>query len=296
MKSQFLISSYSTNNYHDISIIDYDNGKLSLTDKNILQGNNPSYLKYDNGHIYSISETDEPTLFCYDLNLENVFIKKIKGKYPCHIETFDNYIFISNYGSGDVVVFDKKKESFIETIKLTDHSHAHSSIVINDKLLIADLGADCIWAIYKTAKVQIHIEGGPRQIIPYNEGIYTIEENANTVTQFDKKLNVINKCKTLSNNIASFAGGASLLTDETLLIANRGANTITHLSPELTILNEFDCYGDWPRYIHVIENDSVVLVCNQRSGELISLDYKTGELIDRLSYPGISYCTIVSKA
>lgn len=295
MKTQLLVSSYSTSNYYDISIIDYDNGKLTLTDKNLAQGSNPSYLKYDNGRIYSISETEDPALFCYDLCLENVFIKPFKGKYPCHIEISDNYIFISNYGSGDVVVFDKTDGSIIDTIKLTDHSHAHSTLVLNDKLLIADLGANCIWAIDKAAKAQINIDGGPRQIIPYDNSIYTIEENANTVTQFDEKLNVIKKGNILLNSdIVSFAGGAALLTDGTLLIANRGANTISQLSHELKIIKEYSCHGDWPRYIYAIEEDQVALVCNQRSGELVSLDYKTGELLSCLPYPGVSCCTILS--
>lgn len=293
MKQKILLSSYSTNNYNDISIIDYNKGKLSATDVNLVQGNNPSYLKYDANYVYSIAETEEPVLYCYDLAFENVFMKKIPGLYPCHINITGNYIFISNYGSGDVVVCDKRDGSVIDTIKLENNSHAHSTLVYDNTLLIADLGANCIWALDKAeTKRRIPIEGGPRQILLYKNGIITVEENSNTVTKFDKNLNMIKKGNTLSNDkIQSVAGGAFLLSDESLLVANRGANTITHLSQDLDIINEFDCHGNWPRYIHANEENSVVLVCNQRSGELISMNYLTGEILDSLSYPGISFCS-----
>ena len=292
MKKKILISSYSINNYLDISIVDYDNGILNYTNKKIYQGNNPSYLKQYNDLVYSISETEYPSIYCYNLNLENVFIEKSIGKYPCHIELSNQYIFISNYGSGNVVVFDLRKQTIITTIELTDKSNAHCCCVYGNKLLIADLGANCIWALdSQSNKTKIEVPGGPRQIIPIVDGFYSIQENSNTIIKFDESLNQVKTSKTLTdNNIQSFAGGAALLQNGDILVANRGANSISRLSNDLEIISEMNSEGNWPRFIHTIEDDNIVLVCNQKSGTLCSIDYNTGKLIDSLEIPGISFC------
>ena len=112
-----------------------------------------------------------------------------------------------------------------------------------------------------------------------------------TIIKFDESLNQVKTSKTLTdNNIQSFAGGAALLQNGDILVANRGANSISRLSNDLEIISEMNSEGNWPRFIHTIEDDNIVLVCNQKSGTLCSIDYNTGKLIDSLEIPGISFC------
>ncbi|HET8855135.1 MAG TPA: beta-propeller fold lactonase family protein, partial [Salinimicrobium sp.] len=126
---------------------------------------NPSFVlvSEDEKNLYAVSElgpSDAESGFIYSFDigpygtLEKTGKLSTGGFAPCHIasDKTGNFIFVSNYSGGVVMVYRKKKDGSLEQWKRLDlgtpqSSHPHSVTVSPDNrnIYIADLGEDKIW-------------------------------------------------------------------------------------------------------------------------------------------------------
>lgn len=110
--------------------------------------------------LYSVSETIDGSVHAYkiddELHPDHLFSVPSSGDFPCHLSLspFDEFIGVSNYGSGDFTLLSTQGETvFTERFEgvgfdpiRQEGSHIHSSLWSPDEsfLYVADLGLDRI--------------------------------------------------------------------------------------------------------------------------------------------------------
>ncbi len=122
---------------------------------------NPSYLALRGNVLYAVSEGPEARVSAYavgrggELTLRNEV--SAQGKGPCHlaIDRAGKWLFVSNYGSGNVVVIPVAADGSLgearHTIQHLDATHrpahAHQSVLSPDEhfVLSVDLGLDKVF-------------------------------------------------------------------------------------------------------------------------------------------------------
>lgn len=172
---------------------------------------NAGYLTFsdDKQFLYTITEvlqSKKPTVKAYKINhdksLEFINELPIQGSLPCHISFLNKQVFVSCYGTGNILKFvtNSKGELIKEThnikhqgssinVERQESSHAHQVVVHPNKkeLFVPDLGIDKI-KVYSikdnnlVPKIDLDIKVdpgfGPRhiEIQPYGDLAYVIGE------------------------------------------------------------------------------------------------------------------------
>ena len=186
-----------------IQIID-EEGNIKYTYNKITT---PAYVYQNKDVLYVLTETidDYGKLYIFDLKLRFKGSIYLTGKSSCHINTFfDNYI-ITHYWDGYVQVLNKylnTENTFFQWDKDSKHiqiknklehsqnrqigSHPHFSLSFNEKLLITNLGNDSIYIydkeLMEIGKIELPDGCGPRNLVRYNNFIYTANELNNSIS------------------------------------------------------------------------------------------------------------------
>jgi 6-phosphogluconolactonase len=290
---------------------------------------NPSFVKVskDNKYLYAVSElggNDAASGFIYSYKINPDHSLTETGKLstesyaPCHIalDQTGEFVFVSNYVGGVVVVYKKKADGSLEkkqkiNLDDTESSNAHSvSISANNKhAYIADLGNDKIRNFDFDAEkgrltpnkqpfLELEKGAGPRHFTFSKDDKfgYSINELNSSISVFG-----INETGALRliQNISSFPDD---FTDKNsaadihlhpsgkfLYASNRGHNSIAAFkidenSGKLESIGTTSTLGKTPRNFAISPDGSYLYAANQDSNtiSIFKIDPENGELTGHL--------------
>ncbi len=329
MKYTNLIAGSYTSAEHPygISLLQINQKQLSLSDR-LNAGKHPSFLISDgNERFYIANEINSScNIGIYALSPDGIRPQgqmSSEGQGACHLsyDQATGLLFASCYGSGHIVCFDTKERRVKCSFRSEDNegSHAHGTTIAFDGkwLLAVDLGKDLIDAfrmedimegrMKPVSSLTLPASTGPRQILADSLGnrLYSINELDSSiyVIEFDKGSGAMTprqKIAATATGKENYPGTAVLTKNGShLLLPNRGANTISVFETEgatLSLKGEYSCFGDWPRYLNLTEDEEHLLVANQRSGELVLFLWRAESqkpltYLDRIRIPEVS-CVI----
>jgi 6-phosphogluconolactonase len=233
------------------------------------------------------------------------------GDGPCHIEIDNeaNALFISNYGSGSLVIMDLNADgslgnryriypdsgSSINTARQNE-PHVHSSLFSADKslLFVSDLGTDKIMIYNYLAKtlslqsywipyISVDPGSGPRHMALNSSlpVLYSVQELSNMVNVIsfssENGPQIIQTISVLPSNYDSVSYSADIHiapSGKYLYSSNRGHNSIAIFSidPGKGMLNSVGhhwCGGNWPRNFMIDPDGKFLFVANQKSDNLV---------------------------
>ena len=290
---------------------------------------NPSFVKVskDNKYLYAVSElggNDAASGFIYSYKINPDHSLTETGKLstesyaPCHIalDQTGEFVFVSNYVGGVVVVYKKKADGSLEKkqkINLDDpeSSNAHSvSISANNKhAYVADLGNDKIrnfdfdaesglLTLNKQPFLELEKGAGPRHFTFSKDDKfgYSINELNSSISVFGINetggLKVIQNISSLPDDFTDKNSAADIHlhpSGKFLYASNRGHNNIAAFkidenSGKLEAISATSTLGKNPRNFAISPEGSYLYAANQDSNtiSIFKIDPENGELIPHL--------------
>jgi len=278
----------------------------------------PSFLVHGalEGVLYSVDEAGNRVL-AFEGNTGNVGgplrtlgWQRSSGTGPCHLSATRDWLYSSNYGTGEIDVFPLGHDGSIGPLydsvapgactpgphPAQDGPHAHSTrvlsdTVLGDTVLGADLGCDSVgihrWVDGHLARVRslaFPPGTGPRDIAVGTDGrVFVLGELSGTVFELaglDTDMARISRSGpvTASPIPGDHAAGLVFSPDGRHLYTGlRGSNRVAVVNgDDLTPIEAVDCGGDWPRHLAI--DAGTLLVACERSGtvSVLPIDEKTG--------------------
>ena len=274
----------------------------------------PSYLAHSAiaGVIYAVNEgAGRVGAFRRGHNgvvLDALGEQETTGTLPCHILATQEWLYVSNYGSGSVDVFPLLADGTIGTVAQTlnpavesgvgpgpepeqqDGGHAHSTLAFGDTVLVADLGTDRVF-VYRRVDGELTVESaiefpagtGPRDLVvaPAAGKIFLLGELSGTVFALGggRQLRIM-RAGTPAAQPGDHAAGLVVEPSGRFLYAGmRGSDRIVVFdSLTLEPLGELPSGGTTPR--NLCTTDGYVLAANQDSGTVNAfwIDQESGLL------------------
>ena len=308
----------------------------------VAEADNPSYLAaHPNLNVvYCVNETgdfqDEYDLtdsltgaisaFKSDLDagglqLELISQQPSMGADPCHISVANHgeFLVVANYSGGTFASFPLDEHGVIESFQsITSHTgsgpvgdrqtsaHVHSTLLINDELFVADLGADRV-SRYKLGESgshdadQVHVVAragaGPRFMVNNNTTLFVLNELDNTLVSYDldtltlqQRLSIVPESVVPEDSLPkkkepSISAHLAISQDKRFLyMTNRGFDivVVVKIEPELKIIQTISSGGGHPRHFSLLREDQYLVVANQDSNNLVAYqrNAETGVLVE----------------
>lgn len=231
------------------------------------------------------------------------------GAHPCHISAHPggHWLYVSNYGDGTVRAIQLTSSGeFGETIDLPHEGsgpnagrqsgpHAHSSMVVEGHLVIADLGTDELRVHEldggaprgEPEVIAMPAGSGPRHFAQHDGALIVAGELDGSLSEVD-----LASRRVLRSVPAATASGEHYLSHiiasgGLLFVGVRGSNTISVLDEDLRIVQEVPTAA-WPRHFALARDG--LIVAGERSDEVVwhplSDDPQPlGGITDRLAVP-----------
>lgn len=290
-----------------------ESGRLAYLNQ-IEDISNPSYLtaSANNKFIYAVNENNPGgtvTAFKFDPNTGKLELinKQVTGGSPAHvsIDKEQKNLFVSNYGSGSLVVVPINKDGSLSTPTQTIQNeggsinkdrqaspHVHSAILSPDEkhLFVADLGTDKLNIYrYRASKlpaltpespafISTKPGSGPRHMDFSADGkfLYVVQELSAAVTVYSVDGAKLTEIQTISMIDASYdkVGAADIHISPNgkyLYASNRGsANeiilySISPIDGKLTYIERMRTMGETPRNFIIDPTGKFLLIANQKS-------------------------------
>lgn len=300
-----IVGTYSKDtNSEGIYIFDLnENGKLE--NKRVIKNkNNPSWLSIlkEEGLIVAIEELDDVVSFStYGINTKKEkqsLILKENGFGSCHSIVDNNKLLVSNYGSGNFLIFEKNEDEFHLSSKQYKYNSSNKArcheIVVSEKYIIAiDLGLD-LFIVYdknlnEIKTVKLEEKDGPRHgVFSKDEKyFYLVTELSNKLYTYDENFNEVDKLSTLDKdfNQTSYASEIKLSKDgKTLYISNRGEETIAIFNlkenkPEYK--TKINAQGQHPRSFTL--KDNLLIIANKDTDNIVVIDLETKTKVEEVN-------------
>ncbi|KAL5483101.1 hypothetical protein ACEPAI_8330 [Sanghuangporus weigelae] len=200
---------------------------LSLLSK-LTVGHHPSWIEHhpsDPAIIFAGLEQEDGRLLTlrYSGGIEEGQIianVSSRGADPCSILATDENIFVANYSSGSVGIFDLPSTEHPASVEsqsplrfsgsgpcterqVSSHPHqvyfakrgSAATLGPTDEILVPDLGSDKVWRLSQNAEgkwekkseitYNLHLGGGPRHVVVHESKLYTLMELAKKITVHD---------------------------------------------------------------------------------------------------------------
>ena len=258
--------------------------------------------------------SDESGYFYIDESLQNpTQIKSTKGKCACHLCLGNNDVYIVNYLSGNIV---KNGETVVQrtgrSTNLIRQTYPHPHFIeqtLDGYLSVCDLGTDTL----ATYDKDLHVIGeskvpsgyGIRHLVFSKDGkyIYAINEIVPSISVFlynNGQIIYVHSVKIDCKNEKANGAAIRLSKDgKYIYISLREENVICIFAVDgenLTLLQTLDCGGDSPRDFDISDNH--LIVCNEKSGNVVSYVLKDGlyhQKHSNLKIPAPLCCVISPK-
>jgi len=307
---------------------DSENGSLKFG-ATVAKVINPSFVKVskDNKYLYAVSELGENDaasgfIYSYKINPDHSLTETGKlsteSYAPCHIamDQTGEFVFVSNYLGGVVVVYKKKADGSLEKtqkINLDDQesSNAHSvNISANNKhAYIADLGNDKIrifdfdvekglLTLNKQPFVALEKGAGPRHFTfsKNDKYAYSINELNSSINVFGINetggLDLIQNISSIPDDFTDKNSAADIHlhpSGKFLYASNRGHNSIAAFkidknSGKLEGIGYSSTLGKTPRNFAISPDGSYLYAANQDSNtiSIFKIDSENGKLTPHL--------------
>lgn len=312
-----------------IYVYEFDRKTLETKQLQILPNkNSPSFLEFhpNKKYMYAANEGNN-TISSYKIDpsngkLSELNAKSSQGNGPCHvsIDPKGRFIYVSNYGSGDLAVYLLNQDGSIgalaDTIQdkgaSTQKPHMHSIIPSADGQFIyaSDLGIDKIMVYQvdqKTGKltpgavpyVEVKPGDGPRHLALTPDGhyAYSAGELSSSVNSFkivtdSRALVPLERVSMLPAdfNGKSFAADIHISPDGKFLYAsNRGHESlaiygINNQTGKLTIAGHADTHGKHPRNFNMDASGDLLFAANRDNNNVVI--FKRNKETGQLTYSG----------
>ncbi|TDL16913.1 putative isomerase YbhE [Rickenella mellea] len=221
MSYRFLVASYTDAIY----TIEFDIATKSLkATQKLTVGFHPSWISRhpsDPSLVFTGLEQEDGRLLTLKYandsgKLEVIGDVSSGGSSPCHILVTEDQLFVANYSSGTVGIFDIQKDSKGSSVAVKpsqaplqftgtgphprqDGSHPHQVVLYESaripnhrEVLVPDLGTDLVYRITKNDKgiwektdeftFEFDRGGGPRHLVVQDDKLYTLLELSNHMT------------------------------------------------------------------------------------------------------------------
>ncbi len=296
-------------------------GKVKVL-KLLAKSDNPSYLSFspDKQFVYAVNEhgeDSEVSAFRFDKeNKELKLINKVSaaGADPCYISVSERHVFIANYSSGSISVFERNNDgSLSQAVQVDEHrrmhygnnlfgpSNAHQIIFSPDSsyLYATNLGSDKIitYRYQDFSKTNVLLEEGDETLLKKLSGPRHMEFSKNgeflyVVHELDATVSVL---KRTDENKLEIIQATSLVTDSSkengagdihiskdgkyLFASNRGDNNdITQFKINkdgtLTYYKNYSSGGVGPRNFLITKDNKLLILANQHSNNIAQFKIK----------------------
>lgn len=281
-----------------------ENNEFKIVSENN-EVHNPIHLRRKENFLFVANELDDCARISSFKISEDGSIKylsslDLSGSQTCDITVFDNVVFGSNYGSGNIFTMVYDEEGMLTEVMSNiehegDEPRSHSTILSknNQYLYEANLGLDRIFCyrvfpegiiqrIKEHPFVQMNENEGPRHMSMSEDGkfLYVISEFGNSVTQFSidetsGKLTQIDQLQ-LSDDVHAYGSDLHFGLNQNALYASiRGRDEIYHIDVSqnpMRVVGIFTSGGHWPRSFQFSDDKKYVFVVNQHSNNVVVLN------------------------
>jgi len=246
MNQAVWIGTYTNGESRGIYRADFSNGVLRI--HNAVLADNPSYLAVNGESLYAVLETENGRLASYQIDGEDGLrltgLQRVLGDAPCHLCVDGRYIYVSNYVSGSLSVFELDGETAVHARpKVVDHGkehgaspehpHVHYAAATPDGAFVAvcDLGLNGV-AFYPRESLGGIQEPGEWAHMPEGAGPRHAAFGKGTLWYVICELS----CEVLT--YSGYGASARLLQRQSLLLAGQqgSAAAAIRLSPDKTFL------------------------------------------------------------
>lgn len=297
-----------------------DNVRIEVL-SGLRQGNCPSFGLVRENSFYAAEELSGEGYIrkyeiCPDGSLADTGKRlQIPGGELCHLYAGEKALYASCYGTGDFCAVDFELEQVLWHRRAAagqKQPHAHWVSEGNGILYLADLGSDRIYRYWlkdglpgeELEPLVLKDGAGPRQPLPLDrtkgERLLTVQELDSTLRLWEDG-SCVETVRTTAFDGTNYPGTICMADESTVLVCNRGANTVAafrleaeksgesgkkHPAQEsqeqkhLTYLGEWQT-GDWPRYLYRISGTALFLNACNKEGALILFEWTGKELLQK---------------
>lgn len=281
------------------------------------QGGNPSFCTRHGDFLYVLSEVAGGASISACRIVGEKILKtgreiQVPGCELCHLYAGERALYGSCYGSGDFFAVDyelkellwhRTSQTVLEGMDITPH--AHWSAEWDGQLFLADLGSDRIWR-YRLQEglpeeelpaLVLPAGAGPRQLLPTGDSRYllSVQEPGSTLCMWKwrgEHLECAQSVRTTGFSGENYPGTICMADERTVLVCNRGANTLSAFSIDsegLKMLGEWET-ANWPRYLMRIPDTSLFVNACNKAGKLVTFMWtgRSLEKRDEIALPGAS--------
>lgn len=270
----------------------------------------PSFLVHGGleGVLYAVDEPGNRVLAFEGPSggtLRTLGWQRSSGTAPCHLSATSDWLYSSNYGTGEIDVFPLGHDGSIGPLYETvvpascapgprpaqDGPHAHSTLVLGDTVLGADLGCDSV-GVHRWVDGHLILQRsivfppgtGPRDFAVGPGGrVFVLGELSGALFELaglDTDTPAI--ARSAPSSAAPVAGdhAAGLVVSPDgrhLYTGLRGSNRIAVVAlDDLAPVAAVGCGGNWPRHLAI--DGGILLVACERSGtvSVLPIDPATG--------------------
>lgn len=298
------VGSYGERNEETIHWLSFDPRIGKLEKVAAFDGiEHPSFLEVNTSKscLYAISEVEQGEVICYGINpVHKQLIEWSRHPThggPCYVEVNGDYVFVSNYTGGNIVVYGTNENGKIEEetdcVHFSTESRLHTirRLPESDYYVATDLGKHKLYFLYfnqETGKLQQRFEAetpypsGPRHIDFHPEiaVLYVVNEFDSTVLVYaydvEKEfVQLQQRITTLPSNCKQENYSAEVQCNGKLLyVSNRGHDSITtYQIINNGLLKNYSISrlgSKWPRHFQSkVPGEKHLIIANEHSNELM---------------------------
>lgn len=262
----------------------------------------PSYLVADGAALYAVGEGDGTVaeFTIADGRLQFASRQPVAGPYPCHLSVAPGIIIAASYGDGTLTVLpiDQSPHSLggrlgaaTQAVRATgggprpqqESAHAHSTLVMGDVVLSADLGADRVLVhslvdgeLVRITEVVMPAGSGPRDLVLHPSGrvLVLAELSCEVYTLERSSLGWVIVASTTLAGAEPFDQAAAIAPTADArfaFVGLRGSDRISRvaIAADATPVGDgwVSSLGRHPR--HLVVTDAELLVSNQHSNQIV---------------------------
>lgn len=299
--SRLLVGGYSGDKGNGTGITVLEDGDVIAT----VPAESPSWIARhpDLPVLYAVAETNDGEVHAWRLEdgvpAQDLGCGETGGSEPAHlaVDSTGRFLITANYTGGSISVHRLDDEGAIgERTDLVQHelhgghprqaaAHPHMIAVIDDGLLVIDLGGDAIYqyrlrddgTLEQTNIITAPPGSGPRHVLRIGDRYYVTAELSGELLVYEADGRFAGAVPASAadgpNQPSELAGH-----DDFVYVANRGPNTVTvfALGNGLPEYRAEVPTGDWPR--HIALDGDTLYVANERSHDVMvmRIDPATG--------------------